>query len=223
MAECRIHVTGAWVHQRHVATLVDPDTEQARTWLREELAKPTYTKPGLWERFQEWLMDLLSRMSGSGAVPGWVVPVVVLVVLAALGLVLWRVLRREPVRTAERTSGAVLDGVTSTPAELRASARAALTRGDADAALLDAYRAIVSGSVERTILDDRPGRTAHEAARELTSAFPGSGAGLASAADDFDAVRYGHLHTTSERATAVIELDDQLRSATPQLAGALPW
>lgn len=204
---------------------VDPDTRQARDWLEEELAKPQYTaRPGLLERLQDWLLELLSRTGGAG-LPTWVIPVVLAVVLATIGLVLWRVLRRDRILRAGDASAGVLDGVTASAAELRARATQALAAGDADAALVDRYRAIVAAAVERVILPDVPGQTAREAARALALPFPSEELALGGIAQEFDAVRYGHRSTTLEAARAAQALDERITATRPQLLAGqgMPW
>ena len=90
--------------------------------------------------------------------------------------------------------------------------------GDWDTVVLDGYRAVVAASVERTVLDELPGRTAHEASVELARAFPTEGEALRSAADRFDAVRYGHDRATEADARAVLGLDDRVAGARPMLS-----
>ena len=104
-----------------------------------------------------------------------------------------------------------------TAAEHRTAATRALAAGDADTALLEAYRAIARSAIERTLLDDLPGRTPHEVAVELGPAFPASAAALATAADAFDAVRYGRRAARPESARDVIALDSTLAATRPVL------
>ena len=202
---------------------LDPSTEEGRRLLEGELAKAKYapSQPGLLERFQDWLFDLFEGVGSGVGAPAWLVPVVILVVLAGIGLILWRVLRREPAPTGPERSGAVLEGITQTATELRASAAAALARGDASSALLDSFRALVVSAIERTILDDQPGRTAHEAARDLASAFPDAAPELARIADLFDGVRYGGLDVGADQARSAGALDARLVSTRPVLTDVL--
>lgn len=206
---------------------LDPSTEEARRLLEQELAKGKYagSQPGLLERFWTWFLGLFHGAGSGVGAPAWLVPVVLLIVFALIGLILWRVLRREPAQTTTTAVGAVLDGVSASAAELRQSAITALAAGDADTAVLDGYRTIVVAAIERTLLDDQPGRTAHEAARDLGPVFPGESSALSEGADVFDAVRYGGRAATPEQARAIIDLDDRLRSTRPNLAEALatPW
>ena len=77
---------------------VDPDRDQARTWLEEELARPGYTtERSLVSRVLEWIGDRFDELldwldslgQGVAGVPSWVLPVL-LVVVAVVVLVLVR-------------------------------------------------------------------------------------------------------------------------------------
>ena len=201
---------------------LDPTSSQARDWLSRELSKDVYhTRPSLLERFLDWLSGLLSPGSGSGsALPAWAVLVVVAVLLLLVALVMVRVLRRES-RTRPERGGAVLDEPGVSAAQYRLRATDAAASGRWDDVVLDGYRAISQGVVERTILDDLPGRTADEVARELAPVFPAHADALGSAAAAFDAVRYGHLAAGAGPARAVLALEDEVR-ATPPILSSLP-
>lgn len=202
-----------------LSSVLDPETDEARRWLQNELARGEYNRPeSVVERVVTWLgerlaftVNLIPGVGGLGSV------IILLVVVAAVvGAVLmirgrWR--RRA---LTARDTGAVLDDPSLTPADYRARASSAFSSGQWDAALLDYYRAIASEAVQRTVLDERPGRTAHEVALELRDAFPDQHAELLQAAADFDDVRYGQGHTTRDRAQAVRDLDRSLRRARPQ-------
>lgn len=208
-----------------IGTLVDPGTDEARDWLRRELATGGYTvERPLLERFRDWIFGLFSRLGGDGSAPSWLVPLVVLLVLGVAALVLWRVLRRNVRAPASPTAPGVLEDVDATADELRALAQQALDRGEAGEALIAAYRAVVASAIERTWLADRPGRTAHEAARELSTLVPTERQAVADAAAAFDAVRFGRAAASADQVRGVMELDSRLRSARPdQLALAAPW
>ncbi len=196
---------------------LDPTSPAARQLLEDELRRAMYhEQKGLLERLWDWLREVLGAAPGGGALPPWSIWVAVLVGLLVVGLVLARSLRAE--RTMTRgTRGGVLDGLTRTAAAHRADARAALTAGDHETAVLEGYRAIARAAVERTLLDDLPGRTAHEVALQLGPVFPARSGRLASAADTFDAVRYGRLRASEPAARAVVDLDDELVTTRPIL------
>ena len=194
---------------------LDPTSPQARQWLEDELRKGIYSEQkGVLERLWDWLVNLLSGTGGG--FPAWTVWIAVAVIAAVVVLVLVFSLRAERRMTGSRQPG-VLDGPVRTAAEHRAAATRALEAGDADTALLEAYRAIARSAIERTLLDDLPGRTPHEVAVELGPVFPASAAALATAADAFDAVRYGRRAARPESARDAIALDVALARTRPLL------
>lgn len=198
---------------------LDPSRAEGRRWLEDELAKARYdVTPSLWDRFVAWLLGLFDT-TGPG-LPSWVFALVLLVALAVIALVVVLLLRPEARARRSGDHGSVLDdrGVDATAYRVRA--RRAVSDGDWETALLDSYRAIVASGVERTILDDLPGRTAHEASVELSRAFPAEYAGLRRAADRFDAVRYGHDPAGEADAREVLALDERLGRTRPELPGA---
>ena len=200
---------------------LDPDRDEARRWFQEELARGDYQLQESWvSRAWRWFTDLFSGFGGVGPLPGWVTWVLLALVLIAVLAVLafasrdrWRT-----GRLARRGApGAVLEGGVRAAAEHRTDAASALGSGDHDRAVLEAYRAVAVGAVERTLLDDRPGRTAHELAVGLAPVFPTEADGLLTAADVFDAVRYGDHRATADQARLVVDLDARLDAARPAL------
>ena len=197
---------------------LDPSSPEARQWVLDELAKGRYTtEPSPWQRFVEWLQQLFAGQPGSALLPSWGVVVVVVVLLAVVALVVLRLVRAEPSTRRGRDRGAVVDDEGLSAADYRARASTASSRGDWDAVLLDSYRALAASAVERTLLTDLPGRTAHEVAVALEPVFPRHADSLAASATEFDAVRYGHTHTTQALAAAAAELDTALLATRPTL------
>ena len=195
---------------------LDPTSPQAQEWVRRELAKPGYhPQPSLWERVLDWLDSLVGGGSGSGpAIPAWLTAVVVILLLGIVAVVVLTVVRREP--TARRVShAAVLTDPGLTAADYRRRAGAAGDQGRWDGVVLDAFRAIAQGAVERAVLDGLPGRTADETAADLGPVFPAEAAALRRAALAFDAVRYGHLAASESDARAVLALDARVHGARP--------
>ncbi|KGN35564.1 DUF4129 domain-containing protein [Knoellia subterranea] len=191
---------------------LDPSRSEGRRLLEDELSKPRYAvEPSLWDRFREWFLGLFDT-TGPG-LPGWVFAVVVLVALALVALLAAVLLRPEARSARKATTRQVLDerGVDATA--YRNRAKAAVREGDWDTVVLDGYRAIVASGVERTILDDLPGRTAHEASLVLGDAFSAEAGRIRFAADRFDAVRYGHDHASEEDGHRVLSLDEALAGA----------
>ena len=204
---------------------VDPDRDQARDWLAEELSGPGYRlRESLVVRVWTWVQDHLPTLGPVGALPTWTTWVVLGAVLGAVLAVLAFAQRdrwRRGALTARRP-GSVLDEAGVRAEDYRTRANAALAAGDPDRALLDAYRAVAARAVERTLLDDRPGRTAHEVALALTPLFPTDAGRIAATADRFDAVRYGHDHAGPDDAREALALDLRLAGTRPTLPGADP-
>ncbi|WP_353950923.1 DUF4129 domain-containing protein [Knoellia sp. S7-12] len=195
---------------------LDPSRSEGRRLLEDELSKPRYAvEPSLWDRFREWLLGLFDT-TGPG-LPSWVFMFVLVVALAVLALVVGLLLRPEARTKRSGNDHAVLDerGVDATA--YRNRAQSAVREGDWDTVVLDGYRAIVASGVERTVLDELPGRTAHEASLELSRAFPVEGDAIRASADRFDAVRYGHDPASEVDARSVLALDERLAKARPEL------
>jgi len=198
---------------------VDPTVEQARSWLQQELAKAQYADDrSLLQRAVDWFMDLLDRVMGSsiGGLPGWALPLVLALVALLVGTVLLVKVRREP---AGRTStGSVLDEPHLTAEAYRRRAREAEARGEFDSAAADWFRAVAASATERTLLDDSPGRTAHEVSVALAASFPGEAEALVQAADHFDTIRYGDGHVDGTVVQAIAQLDSRLMQLRPAFA-----
>ncbi|KQM84098.1 DUF4129 domain-containing protein [Agromyces sp. Leaf222] len=198
---------------------LDPDADEARRWLLDELSNPRYraAEPNAFDRFaqaiRDWFLDLLS---GAGAVPGEVVAL--LVVLAALVLVvvgllvfgLPRLRRRRRAADLPSFAGDLRDAAT-----IRRSADAAARDRDWPLAIEERFRALVRDLVERELVHVHPGTTARAVADAAARPFPDARPSLADAASAFDDVRYlgapGDA-ATYERMTA---LDRELAAARP--------
>ncbi len=197
----------------------EPDRDQARRLLQEELASPEYAEARP-NPLAEWLRDALGALlewfdSVAGAapsLPGWILPLI-LVVVAVVVLLLVRP-RTNAAARAGRTA-AVLTDRTLGPDQHRRAAQAAAAAGDHGAALAAWYRALVREAEVRTVLTAKPGRTATEAAGDLETAFPTERDALHSAAEGFNAVVYGDRAAGAEEAAAVRDLDGRLRRLVP--------
>ena len=111
----------------------------------------------------------------------------------------------------------MLDDPTITARRYRDLAAQALREERYDDAVLDGFRAIAKDMSDRHVLDDAPGRTAHEVSLALAAPFPGHAERLARAADLFDAVRYGHRRASAGQAGQIQQLDAELVTARPRL------
>lgn len=198
-----------------LAPALRPDPDPARDWVRAELTKPEY-QPTLTERLSRWLEDLLAKLLDGAQGVGRLHPAVALVLLTGIvvlvAIALAR-LRRDPSRSTP--TAAVLTEERISAAEHRALAARALAEERWDDAVVETMRAIAVGLVERDLIDDRPGATAREVAGSGAGLFPSYAGGLHDAADAFDGVLYGDHRADRGTATAVVELEAEVRRARP--------
>ncbi|WP_374968893.1 DUF4129 domain-containing protein [Terrabacter sp. BE26] len=200
---------------------LDPGVEQARSWLAHELASPAYADDrSLLQRILDWLQQHLSGAGGQVAAPEWALPLVLAVLALVVVVILLVAVRRSPTASRAVRRGEVLDHPLLSAHGYRARAESALGRGDAAAATADAFRAVAAACAERTLLDDVPGRTAHEIGTALALVFPAEDGEVRAAADLFDRVVYGRASVGLDDARAVLALDSRLRVTRPLLAAA---
>lgn len=172
---------------------VQPDADEARRWLERELAQPVYDdSPSLLERLLEWIGSLFGDVPALDLDTRLVALVVVLVLALVAGVALWVAGPVRRTRSGSRGAGTVLGrDDTRTAAQLRSAADDAAAREDWHEAVAERFRAVVRSLEERTVLDERPGRTAHEAVEAAAARLPASGAALRDAGRLFDDVVYG--------------------------------
>ncbi len=195
---------------------LDPSSSQARRWLTDELSKGKYGSRQHWlERFLRWLAD---RFGDAGERTSAVSPTVLVVVLAVIALAaafgLSR-LQRDRHTTDQAADAGVFEDSVRSARELREAARQAHEQGDLDTAFLTWFRAITRAGVERALVPERAGATAHEVADQLATAFPDSRADLATVAVVFDRIRYGDGHATVGDVDLITGLDEALRRSRP--------
>jgi len=201
------------------AGVLDPSREVARDWARRELSDPSYARarPGWVQRLASWLLDRLGELQvPDGLAPGRGLGLVLLLVLAALAVAV--VLTRTGLArrgAGVGAAGSVLDDVRRGSGEHRELADRAAEQGRFDIAVRERFRAIARALEERTVLDERPGRTAREVAAEAGRALPTTADALGSAARVFDDVWYGGRPATAAH-------DDELRRVDRDVARARP-
>ncbi len=203
---------------------VDPDAPEAREWLLDELSKQPYqeAKPTfidlLAQQILNWFQDVLDWLGGATAggprtdVPVWLlavlIPVAIILVLAFLIYGLPRLNRRSSVTGALFGDDDIRDAVS-----LRRAAERAAAAGDYSTAIAELFRSIARGLGERTLVSMFPGTTAREFARRAAVTFPEDADALATAALDFDGVRYLDRPGTVEQWDAMVALERRLRTA----------
>ncbi len=191
-----------------------PSPDEARGWLRRELLDPDYQREGILERAWAWIQETLGRAVEGAASIGPLVTLLSLLVFALLALALVLLLGQARTnRRAARAARPVLDDPTVGAAELRRRARQAFDEERYDDAVVDGFRALTAGQVERGRLDDLPAATAHEVALALESAFPDRRADVERAALLFDLVRYGDRRAGRDQAAGVLALGESLVTA----------
>lgn len=188
---------------------VVPDADQARQWLERELADPVYQeRESLLQRFWNWLSDLFGSVPVGGAGgPWWLLLILLLVAVIAL-VAFWVAgpVRRGGPR-AQRSARVLADDDLRDAEDLRAAANAAASAGDWATAVAERFRALVRALEDRAVLDERPGRTAREAAQAAALRLPEHGEGLYRASELFDGVVYGHHDARPEDDAAMRDLD----------------
>lgn len=200
--------------------------EEARRRALDELAKAKYGgTPG-------WLTDLLDRAqsllervlelvyrvqaargAGGGPSLGFVLAVVLLV--AAIGLVVWRVgLPRWRRRVRD---GAVEADPMLAATDYRERSTALAAEGDWRGAVRDRFRAVVRELEVRTVLDVRPARTAWEAAASAGRVLPDCRDRLVDAADTFSSVVYGERAADPTAYERMVALDAAVTDAADRV------
>ena len=202
---------------------VDLGRDEAARLAHEELAKQVYREagPGLVERLLRWAIeraaDLLDEVAGAS--PGGYAGLVLVLLLVAAAIVAVR-LKVGPMGRREATVPTLFTGHVRTAAEHRAAADAHAAAGRWADAVRERLRAVIRSLEERGVLDERPGRTADEAATEAGAVLPSSAAELRRAARHFDEVWYGGRTAGPESDALLRGLDERIRSARPEPAGS---
>ncbi|MCL2090531.1 MAG: DUF4129 domain-containing protein [Micrococcales bacterium] len=196
---------------------VDPDAETAQRWAADELARSEYhTSPNLLHRLLDWVAEQLDRLQDTsipaGPGPLLIVAVIVVAVVVVSFVVAGPVRRSRAVRGA--VGSALLDD-TRTAEQIRDAALAAAAAGHLALATAEWFRALVRGLEERTLLDERPGRTADEAATAAGVRLPELADELAAAAVTFDAVVYGHRAVGAADEARMRALEHRARRVRP--------
>lgn len=200
-----------------LAPPVEPGADEARRWAEDELSKADYTQgASLMERLAQALTDFLADLlSGEGtgtlAPLGYVLALLALLALLGAAFAIARPLLAA--RRRERTD--VMEDETRSAAELDSAAQTAAAAGRWHDAVVDGFRAIVRSAEERTFLDPRPGRTAHEAAWDAGESAPEAAHALHAASRTFDEVRYSDAVATRSHYETVRAAWDALALARP--------
>lgn len=197
---------------------VEPDADTAREWAEDELSRSVYQEStSFFDMILTWLAELWDYLSSLGTgVSAPIVPIIVAVILAgvvAISLVLAGRVQSRGHRGSGDSRELFEDSRDS--AALFAAADAAAASGNWPVAVLEHFRAIIRSLDERTIVEDRAGLTAHEAATEASAAMPPHSSELTWAAVLFDDVAYGEAVPGSEEYARLQQLAAGVREAKP--------
>ena len=204
---------------------VELGREEAARLAQQELSKQVYQerRPGLWQRLVRWLLDqageLLDRVAGVS--PGGRSGLVVLALLVVVAIVAVR-LRVGPFGRRSPVDPALFTGRVRTADEHRAAADAHADRGEWAEAVRERLRAVVRSLEERAVLDERPGRTADEAAAEAGAVLPSCADDLRRATRLFDDVWYGGRPADPTGDAALRALDEKVRGTRAVPVGTSP-
>jgi hypothetical protein len=199
--------------------------DEAQRRAAEELAKAKYGGTPDWlvelaERADRWvqrIVDLVFRIfveqdQCGGVNLGFLLAVGIL--LVAIAVVVWRVgLPRW--RPHHRDAAVALDS-TRPAADYRALAEQHAASGDWAAAVRDRFRALVRELETQAILDERPARTAWEAAYRASQVLPTCREALRTGAESFNAVVYGDRPATSAAYQQMVAVEQQVTATADQ-------
>ncbi|CAN5202993.1 DUF4129 domain-containing protein [soil metagenome] len=198
---------------------VDPNGDEARKWLIDELAKPEYAQaqPTWFDRLSAGFFDWLSSLKFDIG-DGFQAPVLAVVGVVILAALVTAFLIFGPPRLGRRSTvaGALFgkDDARGSD-ELRRAATAAARSGDWATAIEELFRALARGLAERTIVTTMPGTTAREFSVRAGDAFPQFAAQLTSVAAVFDGVRYLGAAGTEAGYRDLEQLETAVRAARP--------
>ncbi len=204
---------------------VDPDDEQARRWLEDELGRGDEVyqppeAPGWWQDFLAWIDSLLSGLGAPDApTPGFqtgqTVGIVILIVLViAMLVVAFAIFGLPRLRKRSKVTGDLFGEDDDRSAlQLRTAAQQAADAGDFTSAVVELFRSLARDLAERGIVVTFPGTTARDFARRTGLVFPPMADRLSEAAVVFDDLRYLGGVGTAEQWRRMSALDSELRAA----------
>ncbi|GAB3187670.1 DUF4129 domain-containing protein [Nesterenkonia suensis] len=201
-----------------MTTPLSPSRDDARELLERELADPRYQREftgPVRETIDDVLRWLDDRIGSIGGIDIPYGPLIILVLILAAIVLAVVLVRPRLQRTASADAPLATDAGLSSE-ELRSRAQGHRRAGRVDEAYRDLFRAVVRAAEERDILTEMTGRTATEAAAELTRVFPAHGRRIGVAADLFNLSRYGGRSMTAQDCDDLAELDSVLTAAEPQ-------
>lgn len=191
------------------------DPSAVRDLADEILADPRYDRPSpsLLQRALDWVGERLADAfgalvgSGGGTILAW------LILLAAVGGVVYLLVRHGRVTLpalARPAEAEVMVELTRSASEWRAEAARLEAEGRWAEGLRCRHRGLVADLVRRGAIPEQAGRTAGEYVRDVARTLPDAAASLAAATELFEAAWYGGASTGPEEARRFGELDAQV-------------
>jgi hypothetical protein len=200
---------------------VDPNSDQARQWIIEELSKPAYqaAQPNWFDRassaFYDWISSLdFSRLGGAQAPILLILAGIVVAAIIAAFLIFGRARLN---RRSALGGGLFGEEDERDAVAIRVAAESAASRGDWTLAIIEMFRAIARGLAERTVVAPHPGTTAHDVAADAGRAFPAAAERLRTVAAAFDRVRYLGRPGSERDFLDAAALESELRKSSPAL------
>jgi hypothetical protein len=200
---------------------VDPDADEARQWVVDELTGSDYqaAQPIWFDQLSaavgDWFASL--NIGSANGPPGLGALIVILLVVAVL-VVAFLIFGLPRLNRRSTVTGSLFgENDDRDAAAMRRAAELAASQNDFALAVAEAFRAIARGLAERTVLTISPGTTAHDFSVRAAASFPAFDERLADAATAFDDVRYLGGTGTREQYEAVASLESALRATSPLL------
>lgn len=200
------------------AVPVEPDADEGRRLLGDELAKAVYqqAKPTWFDLASkavlDWFASLLDSAGGAGGAIGLVVTVVAIAAVIVTGFLIFGRPRLERRAAAGSLFG---ESDTRSAVEIRTAAERLAGEADFTGAIEEMFRALARGLDERTLVDVLPGTTAGSFARQAARPFPAAAEDLRAASADFDSVRYLGAGGTADQYERMAALERRLRAERP--------
>lgn len=176
------------------------DPGSVRDLADQILAEPRYDRPpkSIPDRVLDWFGEQIGKVlgslvgSGAGTVFAWAV------VLAAVALVVYLVVRYGRIGRLPQAAGRrsdVMVELSRTPAEWRRQAEELEASGRWAEGLRCRHRALVGELVRRGAIPDQAGRTAGEYVGDVAGSLPGAAGAFRTATELFEAAWYGAVVT----------------------------
>jgi hypothetical protein len=191
------------------------DPQAVRDLADEILRQARYDRPpkSIPDRVLEWFGEQLGKVlgsfvgSGAGTLVAWAL------VVGAVGVVVFLVVRYGRVGRLPgplERSAAVMVELTRTPAQWRDEAAALEAAGRWKEGLRCRHRALIAELVRRGAIPEQAGRTAGEYVRDVARTLPDAAPAMAAATELFEAAWYGDAETGAAEAARFADLDAQV-------------